>query len=248
MSFHMFVSTLQTVILSLIILVLSFSLASKIEADVPTVERDALVVFYNSTFGDDWRSNANWLSGDPCTNNWFGLTCNVSNTNVIQIDLGQSSLAGRIPSAIKHLSQMQSLYLHSNSLTGPIPSELGDLSQLQILWLNANSLTGSVPGELRNLSQLTNLRLADNELCGVLPTSLVNLTNLANGSGLDINNNNLITTVGPVLDAFLTLKSSDYTDWKTTQNSQQCFSWTLFLPAIISNTRLTWSSKSRHFC
>ena len=237
MAFHIFALNLQAVILSPIILVLSFSLASQVEADVSSEERDALVSFYNSTSGDDWRNNTNWLSGDPCTNNWFGIDCNITNTNVIQIDLGQSFLNGRIPSAIKHLSQMESLYLHSNSLTGPIPSEVGDFSQLQILRLDSNSLTGLVPAELGNLTQLVNLRLANNELCGVLPSSLVNLTNLANGIGLDINNNNLITTVGPVLDAFLTLKNSGYSDWKTTQNSQSCFSWTLFLPAIINNTK-----------
>ena len=41
-----------------------------------TDERDALEEFFRSTNGYFWRNNENWLDGDPCTNHWFGVTCN----------------------------------------------------------------------------------------------------------------------------------------------------------------------------
>ena len=237
MIIHIICSALRSVILSVIILTLSSSLVARVEAAVPAEERDALVALYNSTSGDGWRNNTNWLSGDPCTNSWFGITCNGTDTNITQIDLGQSYLRGKIPSALKHLNQIENLYLHFNSLTGSIPPELGDLSQLKILWLNSNSLTGPIPAELGKLHQLVNFHLENNELCGALPATLVNLTSLAGGSSININNNSLLTTVSSALDVFLTQKSSNFTVWKTTQNSRTCFSWNLFLPAIINNTK-----------
>lgn len=31
-------------------------------------ELDALIIFYESFNGDEWRANDNWMEGDPCTN------------------------------------------------------------------------------------------------------------------------------------------------------------------------------------
>jgi len=44
-------------------------------ADVPPNERIALVAFYNATLGENWSNSSNWLNGDPCTNSWYGITC-----------------------------------------------------------------------------------------------------------------------------------------------------------------------------
>ena len=37
---------------------------------------DALTDLYNSTNGIHWTTNTNWLEGDPCSNQWYGVTCN----------------------------------------------------------------------------------------------------------------------------------------------------------------------------
>ena len=44
-------------------------------ATVPAAQRSTLVDFYYSTNGPNWADNANWLSGDPCKDLWFGVTC-----------------------------------------------------------------------------------------------------------------------------------------------------------------------------
>jgi Leucine-rich repeat (LRR) protein len=79
------------------------------------VQVEALVALYNQTNGDSWTANTNWLAGDPCANNWFGVICG-SNSNV------------------------QRLSLYSNNLVGSIPPELGDLDFLDTLYLDDNQL------------------------------------------------------------------------------------------------------------
>ena len=42
---------------------------------LPTNQRDALVSLYSATGGAGWTTSTNWLTGDPCTNNWVGVLC-----------------------------------------------------------------------------------------------------------------------------------------------------------------------------
>ena len=38
-------------------------------------ERKALVELYEATNGENWEFNSNWLIGDPCENQWYGIEC-----------------------------------------------------------------------------------------------------------------------------------------------------------------------------
>ncbi|MEN8219950.1 MAG: hypothetical protein ABFS56_27095, partial [Pseudomonadota bacterium] len=69
--------------------------------DIPEKECKALVAFYNSTGGENWRYKWRGLETDNVCD-WYGVTCSG-----------------------KHVS---ALYLFNNQLTGSIPSELGNLS------------------------------------------------------------------------------------------------------------------------
>lgn len=150
--------------------------------------------------------------------------------------LYNNSLTGSIPSALGNLTNLRSMDLHNNSLSGFIPSALGNLTLLNTLSLSNNSLSGPIPASIGNLVYVQWLYLHHNQLCGAIPSSLSNMTSLTNGTGIDIGNNNLSTSVAPALDAFLTLKSSSYQDWKTLQGTMAyCpipFSWLMFLPSI----------------
>ena len=55
------------------------------DAAVPSHEREALVDLYDSTNGAGWSRNDNWLNGDPCDNNWFGVTCDDTKSYVTQL-------------------------------------------------------------------------------------------------------------------------------------------------------------------
>ena len=49
---------------------------------LPYLQREALIALYSSTAGSRWTFSAQWLTGDPCLNSWFGVTCGASNTSV----------------------------------------------------------------------------------------------------------------------------------------------------------------------
>ena len=53
----------------------------------------ALVALYNSTDGDNWNNNTNWLSGP--VDSWNGII--VHDSWVSYIDLGNNNLNGTIP-------------------------------------------------------------------------------------------------------------------------------------------------------
>ena len=54
---------------------LLISLAGASYAQIPQIERDALVALYNSTDGANWTDNTGWMgaAGTECF--WFGVTC-----------------------------------------------------------------------------------------------------------------------------------------------------------------------------
>jgi Leucine-rich repeat (LRR) protein len=134
----------------------------------------ALVDLYNSTNGDSWTNNTNWLSGP--INIWYGVT--VSGGRVTRLNLYSNNLSGTIPSSIGNLTSLTLLFLRSNNLTGSIPSSIGNLTNLTGLDLADNQLTGSIPSSIGNLTNLTGLDLADNQLTGSIPSSIGNLTYL----------------------------------------------------------------------
>jgi len=129
-------------------------------------EREALIDIYNSTNGDDWSINTNWLGeiGSECT--WFGVICDES----------------------KHV---ESLHLFSNNLNGSIPSSLINLTYLKSLLLHNNNITGSIPNELLKITTLESITFNNNKLDNTI-ISLVNQIIQDELSKWDVNNDNVI--------------------------------------------------------
>ena len=98
--------------------------------------REALVTLYNSTDGDNWRRNDNWLSNKPI-GEWFGVFTN-ERGRVIKLDLAENGLNGPISPELGNLTRLTTLYLLHNRLSGPIPPELGNLTNLVVLFLSPN--------------------------------------------------------------------------------------------------------------
>ena len=178
-------------------------------ADVSGVsDRDALVALYNATHGDNWASNANWLSQEAI-GDWYGVTTD-ANGSVTRLMLPSNHLSGTIPAALGSLGKLEQLYLYGNSLTGRIPAELGNLGSLTILQLQVNQLSGPIPKELGNPAGLIALHLNYNKLSGMIPGELGDLGNLVR---LHLNNNALSGSIPVELGnlrnlAYLTLKAN----------------------------------------
>jgi hypothetical protein len=145
-------------------------------AQIPQVERDALMALYNATDGDNWTVNTNWLGevGTECT--WHGVTC--SGGHVWELDLPWNNLSGEIPPQIGDLSSLWRLVLYHNVLSGSIPPEVGNLSSLGWMHLAYNGLSGGIPPEIGNLSTLVGLRLYSNRLSGAIPPEVGDLSSL----------------------------------------------------------------------
>ena len=88
--------------------------SAAIEAD-----RKSLVTLYNSTNGDNWGNNYNWLSDRPI-GEWWGVTTDDSG-RVIELVLDFNLLSGMIPAELGSLANLERLELHWNRLTGEIP-------------------------------------------------------------------------------------------------------------------------------
>lgn len=160
-------------------------------------EYNTLVVFYNSTGGENWLVNDGWLgNSSPCT--WHGIKC--KNNQVVQLALIDNNLIGQIPPEIADLVALEELGLSGNQLSGEIPAELGALSNLTYLDLTRNDLSGQLPPELGNLRNLTWLGLSNNpHLSGIVPIDYGQLVNLESFS---VRNTQLS---GPLPESFINL-------------------------------------------
>ena len=147
------------------------------------LERQALVQLYESTDGGNWKNSSGWLTGDPCENDWFGVTCTSCNNctegaRVLSLDLYDNSLRGTIPTEIGNLAFLEGIDLYSNRLTGTIPTEIGNATALERLDLLLNFLTGTIPTEIGYLTSLERLDADDNDLTGTIPTEIGNMDSL----------------------------------------------------------------------
>jgi hypothetical protein len=172
--------------------------------EIPKSECEALVALYNSTGGDNWIVNDNWLV-TTTPGDWVGVT--VSGGHVSYIDPMFNNLTGSIPPELGNLTALWGLQLCGNQLTGSIPPELGNLTSLEVLALESNQLTGSIPPELSNLTALQGLALSSNQLTGSIPLGFVNLSIL---EGFYFQDTNLCEPIAP-----------EYHAWKTTVSNYQ---------------------------
>ena len=126
----------------------------------PANERDslALIAFYYSTDGDNWKDNTYWLDSVHVTG-WYGIDVHAG--QVIEIDLSNNNLNGSIPTEIGNIRYLKFLLLSNNNLSGAIPDTLASLSRLEHLIISDNNFNS-----LPNLSSLplSKLEVQNNQL------------------------------------------------------------------------------------
>jgi len=164
---------------SIIIFVEAFLLFTLlVHGAISQAERDALIALYNSTDGDNWTINDDWL-GPPGTEcNWYGVSCDSGRNHVISLKLFYDKLNGVIPPEIGNLIYLEELDLNWTQLKGSIPSEIGNLTNLWNLDLHMTQLSGNIPTQIGNLVKLRRLYIGWSELDGSIPTEIGFLTDL----------------------------------------------------------------------
>lgn len=120
------------------------------------LEREALIVFYKATNGDNWTKNVNWCSDKPLSE-WHGIVVDAIG-NVISINLPSNNLSGGLPEELGDLFNLSNLDVSSNNLSGVIPENIGNLSNLTRFNVWKNNIGGNIPesiGHLKSWSSLT---------------------------------------------------------------------------------------------
>jgi len=145
----------------------------------------ALKSFYQSTDGNNWIDNSNWImvSGAIPPQNcnlgdMSGIILNKEN-RVSGIELPENNLNGTIPSEIAQLSKLDEVVLSGNNLSGSLPPEIGQLKNLVVLEIDNNNVSGALPPSIGTLSELESLILNDNDLSGTIPPEYGNLGSLS---------------------------------------------------------------------
>lgn len=133
-------------------------------------QRCALQAIFESTNGDTWNQNDNWLMTSSICE-WYGVSCGTDGISIEALDLSENGLAGILPLGEfvwEGLGSIVMVDLSENSISGPIPSGIGMLSNLISLSLNSNSFTGTLPTEFGKLKSLQILSIEYNDLNGLI--------------------------------------------------------------------------------
>ena len=81
--------------------------------DSVTIEKRSmfltLATLYYSTDGPHWEKAQSWFfeGMSPCS--WFGITCDPSGTDVVEIKLGENNLVGSLPTELGLLTKLGKL-------------------------------------------------------------------------------------------------------------------------------------------
>lgn len=96
---------------------------------VPKEQVAALVQFFESTGGKNWKDNSGWGGPiSPCE--WFGISCNIKyvdgkpQSSVVGISLMDNGLKGSFSSSVSKLPDLKFLNLALNKLSGEVPEEI----------------------------------------------------------------------------------------------------------------------------
>ncbi|CAJ1936378.1 unnamed protein product [Sphenostylis stenocarpa] len=170
-------------IFSMLIFCATFCVGDTDPLDVAAI--NSLYVALGSPPLEGWKA----IGGDPCLEEWQGVSCVFSNITALR--LGGMNLSGQLGSNLDFPSIIE-LDLSNNQIGGAIPSTLSPT--LRNLSLSANQLNGSIPDALSSLTQLSDLSLKDNHLNGQIPDAFPQLTGLMN---MDLSGNNLSGQLPP---------------------------------------------------
>ncbi|WMV55349.1 hypothetical protein MTR67_048734 [Solanum verrucosum] len=126
-------------------------------------EASALLQFKQSFGVNSFPKTKSWNESRDCCS-WDGVTCDMLNGHVIDLDLSCSQLGGSIHpnSSLFQLHHLHTLNLAYNYFNySSIPRNIGQLTNLRHLNLSDAWFEGKIPTEISYLSNLVSLDLSD---------------------------------------------------------------------------------------
>ncbi|KAJ0244757.1 Protein STRUBBELIG-RECEPTOR FAMILY 7 [Hirschfeldia incana] len=143
-----------------------------------------------------WTSSS---GGDPCGQNWKGITC--SGSRVTQIKLSGLGLSGSLGYALDKLTSVTEFDLSSNNLGGDLPYQLPP--NVERLNLANNQFTGSAPYSISQMTPLKYLNFAHNRLKQLA----IDFTKLTSLSILDLSSNTITGSLPNSMSSLTSAKS-----------------------------------------
>ncbi|XP_020412995.1 LRR receptor-like serine/threonine-protein kinase ERL2 [Prunus persica] len=165
-------------------------------------EMQALLTLKQGLVGDDSDRLLSW--GREAQNRnccqWEGVYCSSNQTgHVVELDLEDQSLQGKISPELVKLQHLEYLNLRFNNLSrSQIPDFIGSLSNLRHLDLSSANFGGEIPNQLGNLTHLQYLDLSSPGLPenSIHAKNLNWLPSLSGLKHLDLSSTNLSDVVG----------------------------------------------------
>ena len=112
-----------------------------------SVEKSALINFFNSSCGGQWTQAKNWCSADEPVAKWFGLATHADSGLLRSIRLTENNLNAPLKSLLPHLrafGKLEEIWLAGNRISGKVPAQLCDCASLKKLDLSRNGLVGTL--------------------------------------------------------------------------------------------------------
>ncbi|KAH6790020.1 STRUBBELIG-receptor family 6 [Perilla frutescens var. frutescens] len=217
---------------ALLIGILSFT-----NADTDPNDVSNLNLLYTSLNSAQQLTNWKASGGDPCGENWKGITCSGSKVTEIKIpslalsgnmgyqldkfaslttfDISNNILGNQIPYQLP--PNLQRLNLAGCGFSGGLPYSISLMSSLKYLNLSHNQIQGQVTVQFNSLTSLTTLDFSFNTMSDNLPQSFQSLTSI---NDMYLQNNQFTGT----LDVLATLplqnlnvENNRFTGWIPTQ-------------------------------
>ncbi|XP_057435206.1 probable LRR receptor-like serine/threonine-protein kinase At3g47570 isoform X1 [Lotus japonicus] len=161
----------------LLCMISSLHLVTTATSEENETDLSALLDFKSKIVGDPFNIMSSWNNSfHHC--NWTGISCNISNGRVMNMNLAKLRLKGTLTPSIGNLTFLTTLNLFSNSFHGEIPQELGRLLYLQTLEFTFNDFSGNIPNNLSHCRELLSLGFWDNNLTGTIPNWIGNISSL----------------------------------------------------------------------
>lgn len=163
-----------------------------------------LEIFYDQANGDDW-TNKQWnvtVDADLCNSKYFpGVTCN-DDDKIIEIDMHDCGLSGKVTPWIYALPELTKLTLGDNEIDDAGWEKIADVAgdddlgfelggKLESITLTSNKIS-SVEGIGALKDSLKELHLTYNRISGPMPDELFELKNL---KVLSISENGITGTI-----------------------------------------------------
>ncbi|XP_022750088.1 probable leucine-rich repeat receptor-like protein kinase At1g68400 [Durio zibethinus] len=133
-----------------------------------SVDFDVLLSFKDSVF-DPSNSLSSWVnSSSPCSDSWYGVTCNPTTHRITRLVLDNMNISGSTQS-LSQLSQLRLLSLKNNRLFSSSSFNVSSWRYIRHLYLSGNHFSGVFPTGISTLRRLHRLDLSHNNFHGGIP-------------------------------------------------------------------------------